>query len=64
MPTSAELNEKVEYLAIGLILFMSVVNLGVMVKLSIGKLILKCKQRAAQKTMKAEMAKKMKEKID
>ena len=47
MDTSASLETRVEYAAIGIIALMVVLNFAVMVRLSIGKMILKCRQRKA-----------------
>ena len=50
-PESPELNTRVEYAAIAIILLMAVLNFLVMIRISIGKLFLKCKQKKAQKAM-------------
>lgn len=63
-PNSPVFDQRVEYVAIALVLFMSLLNFGAMVKLSIAKLMLKCRQRKAQKAHKAAMAKRSQEKKD
>ena len=46
-PDSPKLNTGVEYTAIAIILLMALLNFLVMIRLSIGKVILKLKQRKA-----------------
>ena len=41
----------------GLVGFMTLINLGVMIRLSIGKIILKCKKRKIHKQFKEDLAK-------
>ena len=47
MDSPASLDLGVEFAAIGIIGLLVIVNLAVMVRLSIGKLIIKCRQRKA-----------------
>ena len=47
MDSPDSLNARVEYAAIGIIALMVILNFAVMIRLSIGKLILKCRQRKA-----------------
>lgn len=46
------MDEFVEYVAIGLVSFMALVNFGTMVRLSIGKIILGCKKSKHKKLQK------------
>lgn len=64
VPSSPILNEWIEYTAIGIIIFMSFINFAVMVKLSIAKLLLKCKKRKAEKAMKARQAQQLEKTLE
>ena len=52
-PQPTEFNSKIEYGAIGIILLMTLINFVAMIKISVGKLILKCKKRKVDNAMKA-----------
>ena len=63
MPPNQYLNTLLEYAAIAIILLMTVINFIVMIKISVGKLLLVCKKRKIQKASKLQMKKTCEEKI-
>ena len=59
LPTSESFNTLVEYLAIGLISLIVLLNFAVMIKITFNKLIIACKKRKAKNQMKKMLLKKL-----
>ena len=59
LPKSEKFSELMEYLAIGLISLILLVNFAVMIKLSLNKLIIYCKKRRVKNQMKKMLLKRL-----